>query len=244
MKKLKCISCKKTKFITSFKIKKLRGNGKQKSGKLCIECWLLENLNVSRKHNVTLDSNSDAIIEALTVKKKGKNITSYISYEKAQKLVKSSMADIVTSNLILKRYSVKEFRHLIFKRDKNKCHYCESKANTIDHVIPKSKGGISSFENCVACCDECNKLKSDFSLETFLYSYDSFNKLYQKEITQGDYSVQKIREMKQHLLQMNKHLAIHIKILQESGYPKRKHKHFKRLKKTFDKAEKLISSKF
>lgn len=180
---------------------------------------------MSKQYNVTLDSSFGSIIKTLTVKRRGKNITSYILYEKAQKLVDSGMTDIVTSNLILKRYSIKEFRHLIFKRDKNKCHYCESKANTIDHVIPKSKGGISSFENYVACYNECNQLKRNFSLETFLYSYDSFNKLYQKEITQGDYSIQ---EMKQHLLQMNKHLAIHIKTLQESGYSKRKYKHFKK----------------
>ena len=53
-------------------------------------------------------------------------------------------------------------RHRIYKRDGNKCVYCGiSKNLTIDHVIPKSKGGKNTWENLVTCCNKCNLKKSD-----------------------------------------------------------------------------------
>ena len=36
---------------------------------------------------------------------------------------------------------------------------------TIDHIHPKSKGGLSTFENCVLCCIECNLKKADRDLK-------------------------------------------------------------------------------
>lgn len=45
-------------------------------------------------------------------------------------------------------------------RDKHTCVYCTSKENpTIDHVVPTSKGGKTSWENCVCSCQKCNYLK-------------------------------------------------------------------------------------
>lgn len=42
-------------------------------------------------------------------------------------------------------------------RDKYTCQYCGSKDDiTIDHILPSSRGGKSSFLNCVASCKECN----------------------------------------------------------------------------------------
>lgn len=53
-------------------------------------------------------------------------------------------------------------RHRIYKRDGHKCVYCgNSKQLTIDHVIPKSKGGKNTWENLVTCCTKCNLKKSD-----------------------------------------------------------------------------------
>ncbi len=46
-------------------------------------------------------------------------------------------------------------------RDGFACAYCgdNSCKMTIDHIIPKSRGGCSTFENCVACCRACNAKK-------------------------------------------------------------------------------------
>lgn len=46
-------------------------------------------------------------------------------------------------------------------RDGFKCAYCRAPAGhlTIDHIVPRSRGGPSTFENCVACCRTCNSRK-------------------------------------------------------------------------------------
>ncbi|MCR9252558.1 MAG: HNH endonuclease [bacterium] len=57
-------------------------------------------------------------------------------------------------------------RHNIFKRDKNQCQYCGTTKNlTLDHVIPKSKGGKSTWTNLTTACQKCNAKKGDNSLE-------------------------------------------------------------------------------
>lgn len=56
-------------------------------------------------------------------------------------------------------------RRNIFKRDRYTCVYCGKQAGTenltLDHVVPRSKGGISSWENTVLACVDCNKRKAD-----------------------------------------------------------------------------------
>lgn len=53
-------------------------------------------------------------------------------------------------------------RKNIFKRDNNQCQYCGSTDNlTVDHVIPKSKGGTSSWDNLVTACSFCNNKKDN-----------------------------------------------------------------------------------
>lgn len=50
----------------------------------------------------------------------------------------------------------------VMVRDNFICQYCGSlKTLTIDHVTPVSRGGKSTFENCVTACKDCNNKKSD-----------------------------------------------------------------------------------
>jgi len=51
----------------------------------------------------------------------------------------------------------------VIVRDEFECVYCgdKSKLLTVDHVVPLSKGGKSTFENCVAACKKCNAKKSN-----------------------------------------------------------------------------------
>ncbi len=46
-------------------------------------------------------------------------------------------------------------------RDRFRCAYCGSKADTVDHVVPRSRGGDHTWENCVAACSTCNHRKAD-----------------------------------------------------------------------------------
>jgi 5-methylcytosine-specific restriction endonuclease McrA len=53
----------------------------------------------------------------------------------------------------------------ILRRDARRCAYCRGRGDTVDHVIPKSRGGSHSWENCVACCVRCNTRKADRLLD-------------------------------------------------------------------------------
>lgn len=52
-------------------------------------------------------------------------------------------------------------RRSVFARDGNQCQYCAGPAESIDHVIPRSKGGEHAWENVVAACRPCNVRKRD-----------------------------------------------------------------------------------
>lgn len=52
-------------------------------------------------------------------------------------------------------------RAALMHRDRFRCAYCGGKADTVDHVIPRSRGGAHSWENCVAACSGCNHRKAD-----------------------------------------------------------------------------------
>jgi 5-methylcytosine-specific restriction endonuclease McrA len=49
----------------------------------------------------------------------------------------------------------------VLRRDGRRCAYCAGPGETIDHVLPRSRGGAHSWENCVACCLRCNRRKAD-----------------------------------------------------------------------------------
>jgi 5-methylcytosine-specific restriction endonuclease McrA len=53
-------------------------------------------------------------------------------------------------------------RRAVFARDDWTCQYCGSRSNlTVDHVVPRSKGGASSWDNIVASCAPCNRRKGN-----------------------------------------------------------------------------------
>ena len=63
------------------------------------------------------------------------------------------------------RHDVKFSRKNIYLRDKNRCQYCGKKSRTeelnLDHVIPVSRGGKSTWENVVCSCIRCNIRKGN-----------------------------------------------------------------------------------
>lgn len=56
-------------------------------------------------------------------------------------------------------------RKTIYKRDNFTCQYCGEKPGSselsIDHVIPRSRGGLTTWDNCVLACVSCNTRKAD-----------------------------------------------------------------------------------
>tara|TARA_R100000008_G_C3580999_1_gene168504 strand:+ start:1020 stop:1520 length:501 start_codon:yes stop_codon:yes gene_type:complete len=81
----------------------------------------------------------------------------------------------IPSVIVLFRYIDEKFftlpctRKNIFLRDENRCQYCAKRFRdtdlTIDHVVPRSKGGLSKWNNVVAACKPCNQKKRDFLIE-------------------------------------------------------------------------------
>jgi len=76
----------------------------------------------------------------------------------------------VPSVIRLKRFVKRPPRHRVafnrknvFRRDDHTCQYCLCKESdlTLDHVIPRSRGGATNWENVVACCRRCNAKKRD-----------------------------------------------------------------------------------
>lgn len=63
-----------------------------------------------------------------------------------------------------RRYTAPRFKkRVLFNRDNWQCQYCGVKLDwatiTIDHIVPRCRGGITSWKNCVASCRRCNMKK-------------------------------------------------------------------------------------
>jgi 5-methylcytosine-specific restriction endonuclease McrA len=81
------------------------------------------------------------------------------SYEAPSVIRLSNYVNVPYRGVMLTRYNV-------FKRDGNACVYCGStKDLTLDHVIPSSRGGKTSWSNLVTACKVCNGKKGDRTLE-------------------------------------------------------------------------------
>ena len=84
-------------------------------------------------------------------------------------------------------------RRTIYRRDGNRCQYCGCRPGTeeltIDHVLPRAQGGITSWENCVLACVECNSRKANRTPEQAKMKL--LSKPYKPKFTlfRGDYRV-------------------------------------------------------
>jgi len=87
--------------------------------------------------------------------------------------IKASSSKVIPApeTIILTRYDKLHKKTLylggrtIYIRDEFTCRYCKKRKKTkelsIDHVIPKSRGGPNTWENCVTACVDCNQKKAD-----------------------------------------------------------------------------------
>lgn len=70
-------------------------------------------------------------------------------------------------------------RYKVFRRDRYRCVYCGDKRVilTLDHLIPKSRGGSNCPTNLVAACRVCNERKADFTpLEYFVFVVNRYHR--------------------------------------------------------------------
>ena len=76
-----------------------------------------------------------------------------------------AMPSVIRRSSIAGSPSDPHSRKNILLRDRNACQYCgevlSSSELTLDHVVPRSRGGNSTWENLVACCHACNRRKGN-----------------------------------------------------------------------------------
>src|SRR5579883_3209698 len=67
------------------------------------------------------------------------------------------------ANVRVPRVALQPSRANILLRDEETCQYCGKRSRdlTLDHIIPRSRGGQSTWENLVACCKPCNGKKGN-----------------------------------------------------------------------------------
>ena len=84
-------------------------------------------------------------------------------------VIRSESLTVPSPSVIRLRYMVKVpyvrrtalSRRAIFARDDYRCQYCGERADSIDHVLPRSRGGRHIWENVAAACRPCNLVKRD-----------------------------------------------------------------------------------
>ena len=89
--------------------------------------------------------------------------------EHDESFLRSERLSLPNPSVIRLRYVVKVpyhrrtslSRRAIFARDDNRCQYCAGIADSLDHVMPRSRGGLHIWENVVAACRKCNLGKRD-----------------------------------------------------------------------------------
>ena len=121
--------------------------------------------------NVVLVLNSDFTPHNVTTLRRG-----FVLVEKGKAEILKKGDDIITTSgnfvrpLVIRlvnyvRYRARNLgvnRKRLFKRDRHQCGYCGSKNNlTIDHIIPKSRGGLNTWDNLVTSCFRCNSIKDN-----------------------------------------------------------------------------------
>lgn len=92
-------------------------------------------------------------------------------------LLENGMGELRTASVIMPAPSVIRLMYLVrrpmpqrrltrreaFMRDRHRCQYCgkETKELTLDHVIPRQRGGRHDWENVVSACTTCNHRKGN-----------------------------------------------------------------------------------
>lgn len=104
---------------------------------------------------------------------KGRRWQQEIEMELAHTLVREHMAVIVNRTTIRRLYSNKEFRNMIMKRDNYTCYYCGQYGDTLDHLLPRARGGHTTPVNCVCACNECNQSKAARDVDEFIESREA-----------------------------------------------------------------------
>lgn len=168
----KCKICGEIKYLKEFPTRggKKRGLSARKS-----YCWNCKD----RKHERILSPRQEysfdtSLLDAskeIIIRGRDSNNYRYesiISYNKAKLLVEEGAVGIVHRTLVHHFFNRKSLKKYVLERDSYTCHYCGFYGDTIDHKVPRAKGGLSTPKNCVCACIECNRNKNDMAYEEYI----------------------------------------------------------------------------
>ena len=134
----------------------------------------------------SVKSRADNVINFVKKYKKLMNINKImienVSFDVAQMSSDDSLIGIDYQQGPLYDTNLRDF---IFSKTKGRCSYCGAKAEEIDHIVSRAKGGTNSTYNLTPACRSCNERKSNLSLKEFgkLMNKD-FSKLEPKKLPQ------------------------------------------------------------
>ena len=93
-------------------------------------------------------------------------VAEYDAVVRSQRSVIRIPSVVVLKEFVKPQKRVAFTRFNLFLRDEFCCQYCAAKGDlTFDHVLPRSRGGITSWENVVAACSPCNLRKGNRTLK-------------------------------------------------------------------------------
>lgn len=124
--------------------------------------WGRTDMNNSLDHN-----GEDTLITVLNMD--GKVLTPCQPHRAWREVERSRAVwiDEETIKLLYNPFLFRDYRKKALKRDRFTCIWCGYPANTVDHLIPASKGGSDKPSNLAASCGECNTKRGNRS--AFLY---------------------------------------------------------------------------
>lgn len=122
-------------------------------------------------------------------------------FKKKAKLISKRVIRLINYVKIpfLRLSTISPSRNMIYKRDGYSCQYCGSTRNlTIDHIIPRSRGGDGSWGNLVCCCGKCNVFKGNKFLYETNMKLKNIPKVPLNKVTL-ELSITKVVEWKQYV---------------------------------------------
>lgn len=102
-----------------------------------------------------------AVVLCLTAKAIAVAETSDVVHSERTELPIPSVVRLTRFVRVPFRATVPLTRKAVFARDGGRCVYCGANATSLDHVVPKSRGGPHTWDNVVSACARCNHVKAD-----------------------------------------------------------------------------------
>ncbi|GGH71974.1 hypothetical protein GCM10008014_57890 [Paenibacillus silvae] len=131
----------------------------------------------------SLRTNRQGMVRMRGKTDKGRRWHQEVDLELAATLVKEKAAVVVNRYTIRRLFSNKDFKRFILDRDNYTCYFCGSYGDTIDHLLPRAKGGHTTPLNCVCACNLCNQSKAAMDADEFMRSgIPEWNAAHQAEL--------------------------------------------------------------